>query len=347
MLPIIDIGSLDPTLNDKEGWLRVAKEIDQACRTNHFITEKRFKEFMNATKQFFELSTEEKMKIYIGNSKNHKGYVEMQSEHLDPTKKVDYKEALDMGLNYKMADPNNPTNTLNGPNQYPQSLGQEWVDVIESYAKDVLEKVAKRLMQTMAYNLGAPLDYFDKLFNERNVSTLRIIHYPPRLAEENEDEIAKLDPSEQYEKMDTVGCGTHTDYGCITLLYQDEIGGLQVRNTDGNWIEATPIPNTFVVNIGDMMMRWSNDLYKSTPHRVISHGNKDRYSSPYFFEPYGDAIVACLPSCHSDSNPIKYPPITCNDYLSMKFDQTHGYRQHQIDLEKLNNNNNQPEQLKQ
>lgn len=112
---------------------------------------------------------------------------------------------------------------------------------------------------------------------------------------------------------DDIGLGSHTDLQCFTLLWQDSIGGLQVLNKDGQWIKATPMPGTFVVNIGDYLMRLTNDRFKSTVHRVYNRSTSDRYSMPFFFGFNFNETCGVLPSCVSEENPAKYEPISCGE----------------------------------
>src|SRR5258705_1112227 len=106
-----------------------------------------------------------------------------------------------------------------------------------------------------------------------------------------------------------IGAGEHTDYGNLTLLVTDSVGGLEVRRRDGGWIAAPTIPGAFICNIGDCLMRWTNDVYVSTPHRVVNRGDRDRYSVAFFLDPNPDALVACLPTCVSAERPPRYAPI--------------------------------------
>jgi isopenicillin N synthase-like dioxygenase len=139
------------------------------------------------------------------------------------------------------------------------------------------------------------------------MATLRLLHYPPREA----DSAAP-------------GAGEHTDYGSITLLLTDDAGGLDVRRRDGTWVHAPPMADAFVCNIGDCLMRWSNDIYVSTPHRVTSPPGRDRYSVAFFLDPNPDALVECLPGCSDAAHPPKYPPILAADYLTERLEATYG-----------------------
>jgi isopenicillin N synthase-like dioxygenase len=129
-----------------------------------------------------------------------------------------------------------------------------------------------------------------------NVPTtfLRLSHYPPQAANAPED---------------ASGSAPHTDHGFITISAQDGVGGLEVRNRDGDWIAAPLIPGTFVVNVADMLARWTNDRWRSTPHRVKNLSGVDRYSCPYFFDMDLECIVACLDSCHGADKPPRYDPL--------------------------------------
>ena len=136
---------------------------------------------------------------------------------------------------------------------------------------------------------------------------LRMLHYPPQSGSVTSHEI---------------GTGALTDYGLITILFQDENKGLQVQSPDGDWLEIPPIPGTFVVNIGDELQRWSNDLLKSNPHRVINLTGRDRYSSPFFFHAGYDTVIDCLPTCGGTKKTKKYPPITAGELMWQRFRAT-------------------------
>ena len=123
------------------------------------------------------------------------------------------------------------------------------------------------------------------------MATLRLLRYPGA---------ARAD--------DAIGAGTHTDYGNLTLLATDDVGGLEVRTRDGEWIEAPALPGAFVVNIGDCLMRWTNDVYVSTPHRVVNRSARERYSIAFFYDPNPDAEVAAIPSASRPANPFATRP---------------------------------------
>jgi isopenicillin N synthase-like dioxygenase len=312
-LPIIDISPLYAA--DESAWAAVARQIDAACRDRGFfyiqghpIPAQRIEALLSAAKTFFASPLEEKLKIDITQTRHHRGYGAIASEQLDPAQPCDLKETFDMGLDLPASHPEVLAGKpLRGSNRHPQQDG--WRELFERHYSD-MQELAKTLLRAIALALGIERDFFDKRF-EQPVSAFRVIHYPPRQTADS--------PAQQ-------GAGAHTDYGCVTLLYQDPAGGLQVRNVDGEWIDAPYVEGTFVVNIGDMMARWSNDRYTSTPHRVISPLGVHRYSMPFFAEPHPDTRIACLPNCSGPDNPPKYPPTTCAEWLLSRFAATYAYR---------------------
>ena len=159
--------------------------------------------------------------------------------------------------------------------------------------------------------LDLPATALDRYF-ERPTTFLRLLHYPPQPPDASDEQF---------------GSAPHTDYGIITLVAQDDSGGLQVRPRGGEWIDAPPISGTFVLNVADMLARWTNDHFVSTPHRVVNRSGGDRYSIPYFFDTDMDAVIECLPTCTGPGNPPRYPPERYGDYLMNRLDRNYAYRQ--------------------
>jgi isopenicillin N synthase-like dioxygenase len=152
--------------------------------------------------------------------------------------------------------------------------------------------------------LDLPENYFDCLVTFPG-SDGAINYYPASLSSHN--------PA-----ADEVGLGSHTDLQCFTLLWQDQVGGLQVLNKSGEWINANPIPETLVVNIGDFLMRLSNDRFVSTVHRVYNRAVVDRLSMPFFFGFNFNEAVGVLPTCVDEDHPAKYEPISCGEVSAAK-----------------------------
>jgi isopenicillin N synthase-like dioxygenase len=202
---------------------------------------------------------------------------------------------------------------LQGPNQWPSWL-PTFRPAIEAYWRET-ERVSRAVIRLIAMALGLPETALDRYF-DRPTSFLRLLHYPPHPVEATDEQF---------------GAAPHTDYGIITLLAQDTSGGLQVRRRDaddgdGAWIDAEPLPGTFVLNVADMLARWTNDRFVSTPHRVVNRSGGDRYSLPFFFDTAMDAMIECLPTCTGPGNPPRYRPIRYGDYLLDRLNKNYDYR---------------------
>ena len=180
---------------------------------------------------------------------------------------------------------------LQGPNQWPAEL-PGFRDAVLGYVAAV-EQVARRLTAAIALAFDLDEHWFDPHFR-RPTTWLRLLHYPP---------LPDPLPSDLY------GSAPHTDYGFLTVLAQDDTGGLEVRARDGGWIPAPPLPGTFVVNVADMLMRWTNGILTSTPHRVRNVSGRDRYSVPFFFDPSMDTLIEALPTCVPAGSAPKYEPV--------------------------------------
>jgi isopenicillin N synthase-like dioxygenase len=184
---------------------------------------------------------------------------------------------------------------MSGPNAWPQLHG--FRDVVSEYYGEVLT-LARVLIRLFAEVLELPADFFTSLVSTPGAMG-RLIHYPPQSA---------ADP-------EALGIGAHTDIECFTILCQGTIPALQILNVDGEWIQAPPIPGTFVVNIGDMLARWTNDRFVSTVHRVWNVTGEERYSIPFFFGVNYDATIKTLESCLEDGQTSKYEPVLAGDYV--------------------------------
>lgn len=192
---------------------------------------------------------------------------------------------------------------------------------MEQYHREALG-VAKALARIIALALDLDADFFDKqeMLGEP-IATLRLLYY-----EGNISNLAK----------GVYGAGAHSDYGLLTLLATDDVVGLQIcKDKDAQlqiWEFVAPLRGALIVNLGDMLERWSNCIFRSTLHRVVLNGQA-RYSVAYFVEPNHDCLVECLPSCHSEANPPKFPPITCGAYMVKRYKDTHAnlstYKKHE------------------
>ena len=309
-IPVID---LKPLLEDsEEGRQKVANAIGEACRgigffyvENHGIPSELRDDVFNMAARFFDSPEELKKSALYSADSGNRGYIPMKGESLDPTKAPDLKEAFNIGLELEPDDPE----MLNGTksralNRWPDMPGFRET-MLDYY--DAVWDLGRKLHSAFATDIGIETDFFDDKM-DRPMATLRLLHYPAR-PEALED--------------GQLGAGEHTDYGCVTLLATDEVGGLEVRKRNGEWVSAPFIPNSYVCNIGDCLMRWTNDIYVSTPHRVVSPPGRERFSVAFFLDPNPEAIVECLPGCASEDNPTKYPPIRGDDYLESKLNPTY------------------------
>jgi isopenicillin N synthase-like dioxygenase len=304
-IPIIDLSQL---IADRSALTAIAKELGQACRdigffyiTGHGLSGGLRQRVFEQSVAFFAQPDSEKQKLLYSSETGNRGYVPMQGESLDPTRPADLKEAFNIGLDLPADHPEILGKArFRAPNLWPEVPG--FRETMLQYFNEVWG-IGRLLHRAFATDLGVSEDYFeDKL--DRPLATLRLLHYPPR---------------PETHEPGQLGAGAHTDYGCVTLLATDEVGGLEVRSRAGAWVQAPSIPDAFVCNIGDCLMRWTNDVYLSTPHRVVSPAGRERYSVAFFLDPNPDAVVAPLPGVRS----AHYPPITGGDYLQSRLDATY------------------------
>ena len=207
-----------------------------------------------------------------------------------PDEEPDQQEGYEIAIELPDNDPDYLQGSkLFGPNVWPTELPDFKVEVY-TYFESVFQLGCK-LFSAFALALNLPANYFaDEI--TKPIAQLRLLYYPP-------NQKKNLDPQ--------MGIGAHTDYECFTILWQTE-PGLQVQNRKNEWIEATPIDGTFLVNIGDMMMRWTNNLFRSTPHRVVTRTPNERYSFPFFFAANYETVVSCLETGTNKHHPSMYPP---------------------------------------
>jgi isopenicillin N synthase-like dioxygenase len=186
---------------------------------------------------------------------------------------------------------------LRGPNQWPSGHETMRASMLE-YVK-TLEKVGERMLPVLARALDMPAGYFAPFFQDEAHVTLRFLHYPPQDTADDEQ----------------FGQGPHTDNSFITILAREDVPGLAVRLPSGEWLAPPLIPGTFLVNLGNIMKRWSNDRFLSTPHGVLNDSGKDRYSIAFFYSPNVASRIECLPSCVADGERPHYPPALYRDLI--------------------------------
>jgi len=298
--------------SDEAGFLRLAGEIGAACRdvgffyvVNHGIPREVIEGAFRESQLFFALPEAEKLKLDKEIIGGGRGYWGFGTELHDKAKGADNKESFALSLDLSPEDPDviakKPFRILN---QWPAGV-PAFKDTMNTYYNSCM-KLGERIHRAFAEDLKLPRDFFGPKFS-KPMGALRLLHYPPA----------------PKDCVHPPGIGTHTDYGSLTLLATDDCGGLEVRKRSGEWISAFPIEGAFVVNIGDCMMRWTNDVYVSTPHRVIhTSPTRSRYSIAYFYDANPETVVETIPSCIPEGQEVKYPPILASDYLDWRFQQS-------------------------
>jgi isopenicillin N synthase-like dioxygenase len=311
-LPVIDIAGL---AGDFAARRAVAREIGDACRDtgffyirNHGVPQPLIDAALASAREFFALPLEQRLAVDKRHSRCNRGYEPIQSQTLEAGTPPDLKEGFYIGTETPADDRRVLAGKFNvGPNQWPSGL-PGFRQAMNDYF-DALLGLSVRLMGALALSLDLDEQYFADFCRPPTSAVLRLLHYPEQPANPKPDE---------------KGCGAHTDFGGLTLLLQDDAGGLQVFKRDIGWIHAPPVPGTYVVNLGDMISRWTNDRYRSTLHRVVNLSGRDRYSVPFFFSGNQDHVVSCIPTCLEDGGHPHYPPTTVEGHLMEMYRRTYG-----------------------
>jgi isopenicillin N synthase-like dioxygenase len=346
-IPIIDFSKWNNS-SSREDQLAVAKELVEACRRvgfvyiiNHGLDQNLLNQAFDTSKRLFALSHEEKMQAPHPDGPDvHRGYsypgLEKVSQYMDGDEDVgkalrevkDCKESYEVGSEENEQQPNVwlPEGTLPGFREFTTKFYWE------------CNKVAQSILRAMALGIGLEdPEYLIKYHSGHN-NQLRLLHYPPV-------------PAAELERQAVARMPAHSDWGSVTMLFQDSCGGLEVEDPHmpGKFVPATPIRGACVMNVGDLLMRWSNGMFthevcdfsklllticitdylKSTLHRVTlpplaesiegeQRITKARYSIPYFVSPDSEALVQCLPSCTDAKHPVKYEPVVQEDYRKMR-----------------------------
>jgi polar amino acid transport system ATP-binding protein len=281
-VPVIDVSALVAGTPGREA---VAAEIGQACRaqgffyvTGHGVDHAICERVVAVSRRFFALDPAAKMqwRMSLG-GRAWRGYFPAGGELTSG--RPDWKEGLYLGSELSEDDPRVRARTpLHGRNVFPTLPG--FREAALAYL-DALTRLGHALMEGIALSLGLDAAYFADRYTADPLILFRIFNYPSRAAPEGQDV--------QW------GVGEHSDYGLLTILWQDDVGGLQVKTREG-WVDASPMPESFVCNIGDMLDRMTGGLYLSTPHRVaLNTSGRDRLSMPFFFDPHFEARVRPIP----------------------------------------------------
>ncbi len=307
MIPIIDLAG-----DDVVEEFRIAyRDVGFAYLTGHGIAQRLIDDVFAAAHEFHALPLATKMLIEL--NELHRGFIPINTSTdrkstLANVRKPNQSESF---MLMREAGPDDPDVLagayLTGPNRWPELPG--FRESVTAY-EQVMLQLAQRLTELVAIVLDDSDRVIPRSF-ARPTTWLRLLHYPPRPP-------ATAD--------DVYGSAPHTDFGFITLLAQDDVGGLQVQTPEGQWLDAPPRAGTFVMNVGQMLHQWSNGMLRATPHRVINRSGRERYSVPFFYDPNVATQVGPLPSCVDSDNPPKFESLIFGEYLRAELQA--GYQRH-------------------
>lgn len=308
-LPVIDLAA--PARGGELWSAETITAVREACEatgffliTGHGVGDDEIDAIYGRSRDFFDLPAAEKVQVkeigsVIGGLAHCPFKVERLAATLGEKTPGDLKESLDYG-------PGFPGDAW--PDDLPE-LRAAWLAYF-----DTMDRLAGRLRSLFAVALELPPDFFEPFF-DRHLSSLRVLNYPHQTAAPETGQLR---------------AGAHTDYGFLTILKsEDAPGGLQLLHRSGDWIDVPALPGAFVVNIGDALMRWTNDHWVSTLHRVVNPppdagGSTRRQSIAFFHNPNADAVIDCLPGFAGAGRPPRYPPVRYADYAEERFRQAHG-----------------------
>ena len=313
-VPIIDIGSLRDGsdrlgVGEKLAW--AASEIGFIYVCNHGIPTATFDFARQAALEFFRLPQE--LKLRASTNAFHHGYLRPGSTRMDDDAPIDLKESFNWGMESGeiglAAGPHGePANPLFGPNTWPPDLPSLKPAVYPYF--EAASACAKDLLRGFALAAQLPEEHFTRC-SDRPISRGSLQYYPPQ-----PDDV----------KSPWFGVSAHTDFGMLTVLCQDQLGGLELELPGGGWVGVPPIPDTLVVNVGDLLARWSNGRYRSTPHRVVNTSGRERLSLVLAYDPNYATLVSAADFCRP-GQAAQSDPISCGDYLMWRFKKAFAYRQ--------------------
>jgi isopenicillin N synthase-like dioxygenase len=305
-VPVVDI-SADPDL--------VGAELDEICRTvgffqvtGHGIPDEVAAPAWRLATEFFDLPLADKLSVARPTPDYPYGYIPLAGESLTQSMSgaapPDLKETFNVGPparpTHQFADPDEAW--AYSPNLWPAGLPELQAPWTAYY--DSLSDLGRRLMSLLARGLRLPPAFFADLTGQ-GANALRAINYPARAAAARPGQLR---------------AGAHTDYGTVTILRQDTVGGLEVLGPGGTWVGVEPVPGALVINIGDLMARWTNDRWRSTLHRVVDPPDPARRQSmAYFQNANWSAEISCLPTCLEPGAQPRYEPVRAGPHLMGKF----------------------------
>ena len=305
-IPVIDFA---PAFRSEPGALdAVAAKVRDACETvgffylaGHGVPHPVIEAAFAASREFHALPLEDKMRLKL--NENNIGYLPVnqsmqRASTVHKATRPNFNESFFISHDRSADHPDVVAGMpLRGRNRWPEGHEQMRAAMLRYMRR--LEGVGERMLPVLARALGMPAGHFAPFFANEAHLNVRFLHYPPQ---ESEDD-------EQF------GQGPHTDNSFITVLAREDVPGLAVRLPNGEWLAPPVIADTFLVNLGNIMKRWSNDRFLSTPHGVLNDSGKDRYSIAFFYSPNPASTIECLPSCASAEDPPRYPPAVYRDLI--------------------------------
>jgi isopenicillin N synthase-like dioxygenase len=311
-IPVIDVSGLasadEAAQHDVAARMREAAErIGFFYVSNHGVPLDLVDRIFSVSRDFFALPPETKSRVTINDI--HRGWLAVGQAKMYAGARIDLKESFLWGLELGADDPDvRAGKKLMGPNHWPDFMPEMRPTLSDYY--DAIVACGNRLLRGFALSLGRPAGFFEPHFS-KPLARGSMVYYPPQPPDLGEQQF---------------GVAPHTDYGGLTLLSQDMTGGLQVLNKAGDWVTAHPIPGTLVINVGDLMARWTNNRFSSNAHRVINTSGRERYTVAVFFDPSFDTVIDPR-DLLDDPATSKYPPTTCGEYIVGRFDKAFKYRQ--------------------
>jgi isopenicillin N synthase-like dioxygenase len=307
-IPVIDIASL---FGDSPDYKQVGEQLELAAKTvgffyvsGHCIDEDTMQRAFSMSRRFF--AADEDRKADVRAQGYHRGLLPFGASRMEGQSRDDLKESFIWGMDFAADNPQFLAgNEFMPPNRWPDFL-PEMRGALLDYL-DAAHHCGKALLRAVAAALEIEQDYFIGRFNNP-ISRGALIHYPPQPPTMGKDQF---------------GVSPHTDYGTLTILAQDMSGGLRVKSRTGEWLTAHPIPGTLVVNIGDLLARWSNDRFLSNAHAVVNTSGRERYSIAIAMDPDWDTLIS--PVTKPGEEPL-HGDVSCGEYIRGRFDRSFAYR---------------------
>lgn len=313
-IPIVNLAVLRQ--RDERQKEVLAQTLGEICRENgyfyvenHGVSEILLTTAVQAVHAFFDLPLADKMAIHISKSPYHRGYVLSGEENAYGSAIKDIKEVFDMALELPLDDPDVLAGKFfHGQNAWPTALPDLRPTLLWLYREWQL--LCENISELFAIALSLPNGYFLERAN-KPLAQLRAARYPAQQAASSNG---------------SIGCGAHTDYGIVSLIWQIDEEGLEICDSSGAWFQAPRIPGTFICPLGDAIGMWTNDYWRATPHRVVNLSGKLRHSLAFFFDPDHDCVIESIPRFVTETTPLRHARTTMGAHVARGFDDTFTYR---------------------